>query len=93
MTPISPQEQARIKAEHNRWLWVIALGTLAGGVLGVCVAWAIIYFDVGNLGSMLARSNHRIGYTALLTAGFASLFGMTVAGAAIMYEADRPREN
>lgn len=87
--PITPKERDRLKKQHNHWLWLIALSTLAGGVIGVLIVWSILYFDIGNLGSMLARSQHRFGYTALLTAGFASLFGMAICGATIMFEADR----
>lgn len=89
MTPITPKERERLKTQHHHWLWLIALSTLAGGVIGVLIVWAVLYFDVGHLGSLLARSQHRFGYTALLTAGFASLFGMAICGAAIMFEADR----
>lgn len=91
-SPLSEHDRQRLKEEHHGWLWLIALSMGAGIALGVVIAALIIQLDIGNVGSLLARSSNRIGFTALLAGGFASLFGMAVCGATIMIVSERRQD-
>lgn len=89
---LNERERKRLTNQHQDWLRFIAFWSFAGAVAGILLVWAMVQFDFGGIGSLLARSGQRIGYTALLAAGFASLFGAAVCGVAIMIRADRGGE-
>jgi len=82
-------ERRRLQQQHWSWLRYIMICAFVGAALGVITVWLIIHFEIGGLGSMLARSSSRLGVTALLTAGFASTFGMIAMGVGIMIRSGR----
>jgi hypothetical protein len=57
---------------------------LAGAMLGVLFAAFLVYWDVGGIGTLLARSDQPIPALLLLFGGFAVTFGSAVCGTAIM---------
>ncbi len=77
-------ERRRLQEQHWSWLRYIVMCAFFGAALGVITVWLIIYFEIGGLGGMLARSSSRLAVTALLAAGFASTFGMIAMGVGIM---------
>ncbi len=81
---VTDKDRDAIKKQHWDWLQFIALCALAGITAGVVTAVIIIQYDINHLGTLLARSHNRAGYTFLLTAGFASTFGMVATGAGVM---------
>lgn len=89
--PLSEREKANIREEHKSWLIYIALLALGGITLGVVIAAGVIQLDVNGIGSMLARSPNRVGFTLLFAGGLASTFGMVVMGVGIMIRASLGR--
>jgi hypothetical protein len=89
---LTEAERAAVQAEHWSWLRYIAISACDGMALGALIAVTLIRLDVQHIGSMLARSSHELGYTALLIAGFAHTFGMVVSGTAIWLRATERRE-
>ena len=87
---LSEAEKERLKHQHWDWLSFIALCALGGIATGALVAWAVLRFDINGIGSMIARSGHWMGYTALLVGGFASTFGMITMGIGIMVRSTWP---
>ena len=77
-------ERQLLQQQHWSWLRYIVMCAFVGAALGVITVWLIIHFEIGGLGGMLARSGKRLAVTALLTAGFASTFGMIAMGVGIM---------
>ncbi len=88
---LSDEDRAKIKKQHWDWLQFIALCALGGITIGVIVSVIIIRMDINGLGSLLARSPNRTGFTLLLTAGFASTFGMVAMGVGIMIRSTWPQ--
>lgn len=82
-TPEKKRQQMR--DEHWSWIGTIVTHALGGVILGGIVAFLIIRYDINRIGSMLAHSENRFGFTLLLFAGFASLFGMVASGTAIWF--------
>ncbi len=63
---------------------VLLWNALAGAMLGVLFAAFLVYWDVGGIGTLLARSEQPISALLLLFGGFAVTFGSAVCGTAIM---------
>ena len=81
---ITDKDRAAVKKQHSDWLKFIALCGLAGITIGALTALLVVRYDINGFGTLLAHSSHRIGFTILLTAGFASTFGMVAMGTGIM---------
>lgn len=90
-----PQEEKRIydrydmtpeEARRDHWdmLRFLALNALSGMALGVLVAASLLFFDIGGLGTHLARAQHPIINGLLLFVPLALTFGSVVTGTAIM---------
>lgn len=87
-------ERERLQRQHWSWIRYIVLCAFVGAATGVITVWLTLTMNVGGLGEMLARSSSRLGVTALLTAGFASTFGMIAMGIGIMIRSGmEDREN
>ena len=84
---LTESERAGVTAQHWSWIRFILISALDGMALGALVAIAIIKLDLHGVGTMLANSNHQIGYTLLLIGSFAHTFGMVVCGSAIWLRA------
>ncbi|MGB7334657.1 MAG: hypothetical protein WBD01_02595 [Salaquimonas sp.] len=81
---MSAEKRRELEAQHWSWIKFIIVCAFIGGAIGVITVWMILHFNIGDLGGMLARSSHRLAVTALLSAGFASTFGMIAMGVGIM---------
>jgi hypothetical protein len=84
MTPLKPKitpEEAR--RDHARMLRFLALNTAAGMMLGILLTAALLFIDLGGIGSRLAHSDEP--FLALLLIGFpmALVFGAAVTATAI----------
>ena len=90
---LSEQEKQRLHAQHWRWIKMIIMAAFIGAAIGVLTIWLILHFDMNGLGTLIARSSRRLAVTALLTAGFASTFGMVAMGVAIMVKSATPRRD
>jgi len=78
MTP----EEAR--KDHRQMLRFMALHALIGVVLGGATAAALIYLDVGGIGTRIARAANPVLPVLLLVVPFASLFGGAATASAIL---------
>ena len=78
MTP----ENAR--ADHWSMLRFIGVNAAAGAVFGLLVAFALLWFDAGGLGTLVARSSDPVLWILLLAGPLALTFAAAVAGSAIM---------
>ncbi len=78
---ITPTEA---KSDHLTMLGYIALHALVGGVIGVAVGIALIVFDIGDLGTRIARAANPVLPTILILAPLATLFGGAAAASAII---------
>ncbi|EFL89112.1 hypothetical protein [Ahrensia sp. R2A130] len=81
------RNRKRIAAQHRSWLHAMAWDSLAGATIGAFIALAMIYFNIANLGSLVAASDRGFAFAALLAAGFAQLFAMAVCATGIWFRA------
>jgi hypothetical protein len=63
---------------------LVLWNAFAGAMLGVLFAAFLVYWDVGGIGTLLARSEQPVPALLLLFGGFAVTFGSAVCGTAIM---------
>ena len=70
--------------DHREMMRFLALNALAGALIGLAVAGAILWFDIGGLGVLVARSANPVLPVLLLAGPLAITFAATVAGSAIM---------
>lgn len=78
---LTPEEARR---DHWDMLRFLALNVLLGMGLGVLVAGSLLWFDIGGLGTHMARSRHPFIMSLLLFVPLALTFGSVVVGSAIM---------
>ncbi|MCP8895043.1 hypothetical protein KYK29_08885 [Shinella daejeonensis] len=78
MTP----EEAR--KDHWRMLRFMALNAAIGMLIGTLVAIALIWLDVGGVGTRVARAANPVLPVLLLVVSFAGLFGGAAAASAIL---------
>ncbi|MBM3607399.1 MAG: hypothetical protein FJX29_02940 [Alphaproteobacteria bacterium] len=74
----------RNSQKDTRIIRLIVFNWIAGAVLGLGVAAALILMDVAGIGSLIWRSSNATSALALLAGGFALTFASLVAGTAIM---------
>ncbi len=89
---LTEREKAALRSQHDDWLRYIVVSAFDGMAIGTAIALALIWFDINGIGSLLANSQHKTGYTLLLVGGLAHTFGMVVAGTAIWLRAVRESE-
>jgi hypothetical protein len=82
--------RAELKGQHRDWIRHILVSALVGMALGVIAAAILLKLDFNGLGTMLASSHHRFGYTALLVIGFAYTASMVAMGVGITLKAVKP---
>ena len=78
MTP----EEAR--QDHRDMLRFLAFNALAGMGLGIFIAASLLWFDIGGLGTHMARARNPFVNALLLFVPLALTFGSVVTGSAIM---------
>jgi hypothetical protein len=67
---------------------ILLWNAFAGAMLGVLFAAFLVYWDVGGIGTLLARSDHPLSALLLLVGGCAVTFGSAVCGTAIIGRSD-----
>ena len=70
--------------DHRSMLRLLALNAMAGAGLGLLVAFCVLWFDVGGLGSLVSHSAQPALPILLLAGPLAMTFAAAVAGSAIM---------
>ncbi len=65
-------------------LALILTNALGGAVVAIFLVGAILFLDIGRLGTLIAASDAPLAPTALLTAGFVITFASLAMGSAIM---------
>ncbi len=78
---MTPEEARR---DHWEMLRFLAINVLFGMGLGALIAASLLWFDVGGLGTHMARSRHPIITSLLLFVPLSLTFGSVVVGTAIM---------
>jgi len=84
MPVLQPMTPERARADHRDMLRFMAINALAGALLGLIAAFAIIWLDAGGLGTLIARSSQPAVPILLLAGPLALTFGAAAAGSAIM---------
>ncbi|SIR28206.1 hypothetical protein SAMN05880582_10975 [Rhizobium sp. RU20A] len=78
---LTPEEARRDHAEMLRFL---ALNAAGGALIGVAVALAIYWFDLGGFGTRVARADNPVLPILLLVVPLASIFGGAAAATSIL---------
>jgi hypothetical protein len=84
MTPFKPKmtpEEAR--RDHARMLRFLALNAALGMTLGLAVAAAVLFLDLGGIGGRVARSSNPLLPLLLIAFPMALVFGAAVTATAI----------
>ena len=80
--PEQTPEEAR--KDHRQMLIFLAVNAAAGALLGVLAALAIIWLDIGGLGTRVAHAANPVLPALLLIVPFATVFGGVVVASAII---------
>jgi hypothetical protein len=80
--PELTREEAR--KDHWQMLRFMALNAAFGSLIGALTAAAVIYFDIGGIGTRIAHAANPIMPVLLLVVPFASLFGGAATASAIL---------
>lgn len=78
---LTPEEARR---DHWEMLGFLAINAILGAALGILVALAIVWLDLGGVGTSLARSSHPILPALMLAVPLALTFGAAVTASAVM---------
>ncbi len=78
---LTPEEARR---DHWEMLGFLALNASLGGLLGLLVAFAIFWLDLGGLGTSLSRSSHPVLPALMLAFPLALTFAAAVTASAVM---------
>ena len=78
---LTPEEARR---DHWEMLSFLAINAILGAALGILVALAIVWLDLGGVGTSLARSSHPILPALMLAVPLALTFGAAVTASAVM---------
>ncbi len=78
---LTPEEARR---DHWEMLGFLALNAAFGAFLGFLVAFAIIWLDLGGLGTSLSRSSHPVLPALMLAVPLALTFAAAVTASAVM---------
>lgn len=90
--PMNEREKERLRLQHRDWINTIIFHSVAGFLFGVLAVVAILWLDINGIGTMVANSDKKLTFIALLVAGFGSTFGMAVSGTAIWLKATEEPE-
>ncbi len=78
---LTPEEARR---DHWEMLGFLAINAILGAALGILVALAIVWLDLGGVGTSLVRSSHPILPALMLAVPLALTFGAAVTASAVM---------
>ena len=78
---LTPEEARR---DHWEMLGFLALNASLGAAIGFLVAFAIVWLDLGGLGTSLSRSSHPVLPTIMMAVPLALIFAAAVTASAIM---------
>lgn len=78
---LTPEEARR---DHWVMLRYISVHALCGVIIGICVGVALMFFDIGGLGSRMNRASNFVLPALLIFVPLASLFGGAAAASAII---------
>lgn len=78
---MTPEEARR---DHIEMLRFMALNAIGGMLIGALTALAIIWLDIGGIGTRMAHSQNPILIVVMLVAPFAFVFGGAAAASSIM---------
>lgn len=78
---LTPEEA---RADHWHMLRFLAGNALFGFALGLCIAIAMIAFDLGDLGTRIARSRHPFLVFFILATPLSFTFAGAVTASAVM---------
>ncbi len=81
------RKRKQIADQHWSWIRMIIEQAAYGIVIGLVCVWLLLFYDINRIGTMIAHSEHRIGFVVLLVSGFSVTFGMAMAGTAIWLRA------
>ncbi len=73
-----------VRSDHRIMLGYIALHAFGGVVIGVAIGIALIVFDIGDLGTRIARAGNPVLPTILILSPLATLFGAAAGASAII---------
>ena len=62
----------------------VVINSMIGVVIGWLIAAAIVHFNIGNLGALLAHTDHKVAAIALLAVTFGITFGFAFLATAVM---------
>ncbi|KPF44419.1 hypothetical protein ACSV9I_19770 [Rhizobium sp. G187] len=78
---LTPEEQ---RLDHWQMLRFLAVNASFGALLGLLVAAAIFWLDIGGVGASLARSSHPVLPAMMLVIPMALTFAAAVTASAVM---------
>lgn len=78
---LTPEEARR---DHWEMLGFLALNAGFGAGLGLLVAFAIFWFDLGGVGASLSRSSHPVLPALMMAVPLALTFAAAVTASAVM---------
>lgn len=78
---LTPEEARR---DHREMLGFLALNASLGAALGLLVALAIVWLDIGGVGTSLSRSSHPLLPTLMMAVPLALTFAAAVTASAVM---------
>ena len=78
---LTPEEARK---DHWQMLRFMAVNAAAGVLIGVCVAAAIVWLDIGGIGTRIGQAANPVIPVLLLVVPFATVFGGVVVASAIL---------
>ena len=81
---LPPHTPENARADHGDMLRFLALNALAGAAIGLVVAAAILWLDIGGMGSLVARAANPVLPVLLLAVPLAATFASTALGGALV---------
>lgn len=78
---LTPEEARK---DHWRMLRFMAVNAAFGALIGVLTAVAIIWLDIGGIGTRIAQASNPVIPVLLLVAPFAFVFGGVVTASALL---------
>ncbi|MFC5386132.1 hypothetical protein ACFPLB_09155 [Aquamicrobium segne] len=78
---LTPEEARK---DHQQMLRFMALHALVGALIGAFAGFAIIWFDIGGIGSLIWKARNPVLAGLLIVAPFAFIFGGMATASAII---------
>lgn len=84
MRPTDDLTPEETRLDHWQMLRFLAVNALFGALLGLLVAGAILWLDIGGIGSSLGRSAHPVLPALMMVLPMALTFAAAVTASAVM---------